>query len=230
MFIRRTIRRRRFLTAVCALAASAVMASVVAAPANAAADEPADEETAASSALRPLDISGFETTARVGEETQAGKYVVVLRSAPVASYSGGILDLRATDDAGANPSDARVQDYSAYLRDSQNEVAESVSAKVDTSYVTVVNGFSALLDTGQVAQLSADPRVDSVVPNEILHITDAGTSTDFLGLEGEDGVWDSLGGVSNLGEGIVVGVIDTGVAPREPVVRRLPPRRHTVSR
>mgnify|MGYP001964888821 CR=1 FL=1 len=62
-------------------------------------------------------------------------------------------------------------------------------------------------------------RDSGVYPDFIRH-PDAQTSTDFLGLgddkKGRGGVWQQTGGVDKAGEGVVVGVIDTGIAPEHP--------------
>ena len=45
-------------------------------------------------------------------------------------------------------------------------------------------------------------------------------STEFLGLGSDDhgtgGVWDELGGVDNAGEGVVIGILDSGITPENP--------------
>ncbi|MBP2436029.1 protease inhibitor I9 family protein [Microbacterium amylolyticum] len=82
-----------------------------------------------------------------------------------------------------------------------------------------VNGFSAELTAKQVSELRANDAVLTVVPDE-LHKPTAQTGTDFIGLgddaTGTGGVWDQLGGIEAAGERIVVGIIDTGIAPDHP--------------
>ena len=41
-------------------------------------------------------------------------------------------------------------------------------------------------------------------------------STSFLGLDGPGGVWESIGGADQASDGVVVGVLDTGIALENP--------------
>ncbi|MEU1514915.1 S8 family serine peptidase [Streptomyces sp. NPDC005811] len=43
----------------------------------------------------------------------------------------------------------------------------------------------------------------------------------FLGLNGENGLWSELGGPDRAGEGIIIGVVDTGVDPTNPMLAPL---------
>lgn len=149
---------------------------------------------------------------------RAGRYVVVLRDPAAASYAGGIRGLKAVVGQGRSfrADAARTVTYTEHLADVQGAVADSVGARPLVSYSLTTNGFAADLTAKQAARLAADPRVGSVVEDELLHLADASTSTGYLGLEGDDGVWDSVGGVANAGKGIVVGVIDSGIAPENP--------------
>ncbi|QJU54827.1 S8 family serine peptidase [Herbiconiux sp. KACC 21604] len=67
---------------------------------------------------------------------------------------------------------------------------EATDAAVDAPITTA--DLTPFPDTGQVA------------------------STDFLGLTGDDGLWSELGGIESAGAGIVVGDLDTGIAPENP--------------
>jgi subtilisin family serine protease len=144
-----------------------------------------------------------------------GRYIVTLKSDAVAAYRGGLAKFPGTQPAPGDdldPGSRRVADYSSYLASVQEQVADSVDADITTSYTLTTNGFSSTLTAGQAAALAADPRVSRVVPDELLHLT-ATPSTDFLGLSGDTGVWAQTGGVESAGDGIVVGIIDSGIAP-----------------
>ncbi|WP_382308564.1 S8 family serine peptidase [Herbiconiux sp. UC225_62] len=144
-----------------------------------------------------------------------GRYIVTLKSDAVAAYRGGLAKFPGTQPAPGDDLDAgsrKVTDYSSYLAGVQEQVADSVDADITTSYTLTTNGFASTLTAGQAAALAADPRVARVVPDELLHLT-ATPSTDYLGLSGADGVWAQTGGVESAGDGIVVGVIDSGIAP-----------------
>ena len=168
-------------------------------------------------------------TAPAGEPTAAGpdggpqyddgRYIVTLREEAVATYGGGVGSFAATrakdgDDLQARSKRARA--YAEHLVDTQDEVAGSVGADIISSYTLATNGFSSVLTGVQAAALAADPRVEAIVEDELLHVQQAVPSTDFLGLSGDGGVWSALGGIDAAGDGVVVGVIDTGISPENP--------------
>jgi subtilisin family serine protease len=151
-------------------------------------------------------------------DLQDGRYIVTLDDEAAATYQGGVSGLSATQarsgtqlDAGSAP----VVEYTDYLKEQQEEVAASVGADIDYSYSLTVNGFSADLTAEQAAELSSRRGVASVEPDRIYHPTST-PAADFLGLTGPDGVWARTGGQENAGEGAVIGVIDTGIAPENP--------------
>lgn len=78
-----------------------------------------------------------------------------------------------------------------------------------------LNAFSTELSAQQAARLQGDKRVTSLAKDVMLKPT-AVSSTEFLGLTGPSGVWAATGGVDTAGAGIVLGVLDTGIAPENP--------------
>ncbi len=147
-----------------------------------------------------------------------GRYIVTLADDAASTYDGGIQGLTATKPEPGNSLDARtapVENYVEHLEETQSAVADSVGADIAYSYTLALNGFSADLTAEQAARLSADRKVSSVTRDELQQVT-ATPSTEFLGLEGDDGVWAAIGGVDTAGEGIVLGVLDTGIAPENP--------------
>ncbi|MBC7723863.1 MAG: S8 family serine peptidase [Burkholderiaceae bacterium] len=148
-----------------------------------------------------------------------GRYIVTLAGDAAATYTGGITGLAPTKPGAGDQLNSRrqsVQSYSDYLQQNQADVAASVGAIVGYSYTLALNGFTATLDAGQAAKLARNKAVVSLEKDELKHITAAEPSTDFLGLSGEYGVWAATGGVETAGEGIVLGVLDTGIAPENP--------------
>lgn len=151
-------------------------------------------------------------------DLSAGRYIVLLDEAPVATYEGGESGLAPTkpeDGAKLDASSREVQRYSNFLEDRQQDVAADAGVTPDSSLTITLNAFTANLTAAQAAKLAGAKGVTSVVPDEILH-PDAVPSTEFLGLEGDTGVWNAVGGVGAAGAGTVVGVIDTGIAPESP--------------
>lgn len=151
-----------------------------------------------------------------------GHYIVMMKADPLATYEGDTTGLRRTKPDKGKPLDAHSPDsqkYVAHLANEQRKLAQAEGVTPDTTYQVTVNGFSADLTGEQVDSLRASKDVLGVYADEIRH-PDAQTSTDFLGLgddaAGAGGVWESTGGLDHAGEGVVVGVIDTGIAPEHP--------------
>nr|CAB3457372.1 unnamed protein product [Digitaria exilis] len=82
------------------------------------------------------------------------------------------------------------------------------------SYTRYINGFAAMLEEDEAAEVSRHPRVVSVFPNRghRLHTT---RSWEFLGMEEEGGrvKAGSIWAKARFGEGVVIGNLDTGVWP-----------------
>ena len=148
----------------------------------------------------------------------AGRYIVTLSDEAVALYRGGVNGFSATMPGAGAKLDAQsrsAETYQDYLTRVQQEVAASVDATVGYSYTLAVNGFAAQLTGKQAAALAVKKSVVSVVPDALRHVT-AESSTDFLRLSGPTGLWSKLGGSSEAGKGVVIGVLDTGIAPENP--------------
>lgn len=148
-----------------------------------------------------------------------GRYIVTLADPSVATYDGGIPGFAPTqpeEGRQLNPRRSTVQAYSDYLIQKQQDVATAVGVDINYSYTMAINAFAADLTAEQASRLVANRDVATVTPDELKHVTAAVPSTEFLGLSGPDGVWASIGGVGEAGKGIVVGVLDTGIAPENP--------------
>lgn len=148
----------------------------------------------------------------------SGRYIVTLKDDPAATYAGGISGYAATKAAAGtqlDASSATVKKYRGYLKDKQKSLLSKVGAKALYSYTTALNGFAANLSSTEAARLAASSSVKAVTPNTLLKVQ-AEKSTAYLGLEGKNGVWSKLGGVTKAGKGVVVGVLDTGIAPENP--------------
>lgn len=161
----------------------------------------------------------------IGKTTfEPGRYIVTLADSSVATYEGGVTGYPGTRPDEGDQLDARrgpAQDYSEYLEDKQEEVAASAGVTIESSYTMAINAFSATLTSDQAAELAANKDVAALSPDELKQVT-AVPSTAFLGLEGDDGVWASIGGAEHAGEGIVLGVLDTGIAPENPAFAGAP--------
>lgn len=165
-------------------------------------------------------------TLRPVEVSKSGVYIVVMKGQPAAGYTGGIAGLRPTKPAEGEKLDRRdvdVRRYAAHL-DGQHQQALTAAgvprSALLASYRYAANGFSATLSADEAAALAALPQVRLVVPDVIRTVDRApqaapkpsATSAAFLGLTAKKGAYAS--GLN--GEGVIVGVIDTGIWPEHP--------------
>ena len=199
------------------LAVGALVAASVLPAGAQPASGPAAQGVASSSAVQgtpvPLGPDGSVPTATYS----AGKYVVVLAKAPVASYAGGTDNIPATKPKSGRKvevTSAAARRYASVLTADQNKIASSVGASQKQKYTVSLNGFSATLTSAQATRLARTPGVLAVAKDTLRHTTDDKVDYDFLKLAGTSGVWAGLGGAKTAGKGVVVGVIDTGIYPQ----------------
>ena len=149
--------------------------------------------------------------------TGVQSYIVVLAGDPVVTYEGDIAGLQSTRPGKGekiNPNSAHVRRYQQHLESNHNEslAAAGVNARQKIhDYTIALNGYSALLTESQVEEIKDQKDVLMVLEDEMLQPT-TDSSPDFLGLTNPAGPWQT--GVD--GEGVVVGVIDTGIWPEHP--------------
>jgi len=153
--------------------------------------------------------------------TGPATYIIQLEAAPLASYRGEVSGLMATSPiaTGAkklNVNSAASRAYRAYLAEERDTFLQQVQQKVDRdvkvlyAYEVAYNGVAVELTPEEAAQVAQMPGVRRVIRNFERYIqTD--TSPEYLNAVG---IWDgtNTGGLAGtMGEGIVVGIIDTGI-------------------
>ncbi len=155
-----------------------------------------------------------ESTIDTGEERKAdpnpevtesttGSYVVVMIDDPlVAVIAPDDLD----SPVAVAESAAIKAEHDEVLAESGIDRAEKVQ-----DYTNALNGFSATLSHAQAIKLASHPDVATVMPDELRQLT-TDSSGDFLGLTGRGRAYQS----GLTGEGVVVGVIDSGIWPEHP--------------
>lgn len=160
----------------------------------------------------------------VADQIQVDKepatYIVRMSGDPVVTYDGDVPGIPATQPGPRqkiNPNNPNVQRYVAHLRQEHNRILQAAGAgnRQFYDYVYSFNGFAATLTPAQAAEIAAMPEVVAVSPEEVRQL-ETDNTPDFLGLTAEGGLWEQLGGQENAGEGVVVGVIDTGIWPEHP--------------
>lgn len=148
--------------------------------------------------------------------------IVKLDEEPVATYRGGIAGLAATSRAVTGgrrlaASSSAVVDYRRHLARRIDAFAGSAraairGARVLHRYDVVVGGVAMLVPEDQVATLRTLPGVRAVYPDERRRIANVTSG----GLIGARALWGKLGGADDAGEGVVIGVLDTGIWPEHP--------------
>ncbi|MCB0093096.1 MAG: protease inhibitor I9 family protein, partial [Caldilineaceae bacterium] len=158
--------------------------------------------------------------------TQPAVYIVLLADAPVATYRGGIANLAATSPVATNTRrldlrSAAVTAYRNHLANARSAFRSRADAAVGRSirvlheYDTVLNGFAMQLTPAEAAKLLDLPEVQSIQRDQWRY-AQTNDSPAFLGVPG---IWDgsaTAGLPGTKGEGIIVGVIDTGIWPEHP--------------
>ena len=145
-----------------------------------------------------------------------GAYIVQLAELPVTAYSGGIAGYAATKPAKGqkiDPNDAKVVRYMSHLTARHDALlAGTGGGRKLYSYGYVVNGFAAALTAAQASKLARTSGVLAVQSDDARRVATSSTPT-FLGLTGPSGFWSRTGAT---GEGMIIGVIDTGIWPEHP--------------
>ena len=178
--------------------------------------------TAVAAASVPVSIAAAASTKATAAERYNGNiYIVRLSESPVVAYTGGIKGYATTKPRNGqkiDPNSPQVTNYKSYLESRHDSViAAAGGARKLYSYGYAFNGFAAELSDTQAEKIAAMPGVLSV-DRDVIRKRETSSTPAFLGLSAPGGVWDQLGGVGNAGEGIVIGIIDSGIWPEHPSV------------
>lgn len=170
-----------------------------------------------------LDRTLSEFSAATELEAEASNdpavYIIQFKGAPASLYVGDISGLAATSPlaTGAhklNVTDAAVSAYRAYLAEERGKVFSAIETLVGHSlevlytYDLAYHGAAVKLTPAQAAQVANLPGVIRIEREKIYQLdTDVGPQ--FIGA---DNIWSGAAtGTPTKGEGILVGVIDTGI-------------------
>jgi len=148
-------------------------------------------------------------------------YIVQLQAPAAASLGASMRTVAGapgTSRARFDKTNAAVQEYAAQLAAQQDRVLARAGAGAELlyRYQYGLNGFAARMHPSQAHKLAQLSEVLQVWEDEIRPLS-TNHSLEFLGLfDSEKG----LRGKPGLdGEGIVIGVIDSGIAPEHPALR-----------
>ncbi|MDD9206682.1 S8 family serine peptidase, partial [Georgenia sp. 10Sc9-8] len=163
------------------------------------------------------------TVMRLGTSATPERYIVQLAEPSVAGYEGGIRGLQATQPEPGGKLDlsaAPVRTYAAHLADKQAGLRAAIrketgrAPSVDFTYTYALNGIAVNLTADEAAAVAELPDVTSVVVDFSRELqTDNGP--EWIGAPA---LWEgtATGGVGTRGEGVVAGIIDSGINPSNP--------------
>ena len=212
---------KRRLAACAAVAAVVTTAVVTTSGVGSAQQElptPQDELT-----LTASDDVRVVTSDRIKGESE-GYWIVTLDDPSLATYTGGIAGLDATSPVATGAPALDVDDpgarsYIAYLQQRQDEAISSIATTIGRSpdvrfrFTNAINGLSIWLTPEEAGQVLRLPGVADIETNRVTRLT-TDLGPEFIGAPS---VWDgSASGVATQGEGIVVGIIDSGINPENP--------------
>jgi subtilisin family serine protease len=162
------------------------------------------------------------------DRTGTDVYIVRLHDLPVATYDGRVRGFAATREAMRHQTGVRksaktqttsIAKYRDFLKNKQNSVLsalrkQGVKAAIRHQFTDSINAFTIELTQAQAARLAKLPQVSFVQRSGLRQLlTDRGP--EFIGAKA---VWDgnSYTGLPYEGEGMVMGVLDTGINTDHP--------------
>ncbi|MFG1905327.1 S8 family peptidase [Kribbella sp. NPDC048928] len=150
------------------------------------------------------------------KRSATGSYIVQLDDAPVAEYAGDIAGLAATKVLPGGKllkTAAPVVDYVKHLATERTDVLSKLpGVKKLYDYNYTYAGFAAEMSYDDAVKLAKSSGVTSVEPSGIVHADTVDTPR-FLGLSGKGGAWQQAGGIDKAGDGVIIGMIDSGFVP-----------------
>ncbi|MCK0114180.1 S8 family serine peptidase [Ornithinimicrobium sp. F0845] len=158
-------------------------------------------------------------------ESPSGVYLVRLEESPLATYQGGTDALAATspEATGEARLDVDSSDSRAYL-DHLAEVQEEAGLAIEDllgrdvvvtdSYTHALNGIALELSAEEATALVGQPGIAAVEPDQEWEL-DTDVSNDIIN---SPAIWagETGDGVGTKGEGVIVGMLDTGVNAEHP--------------
>ena len=175
-----------------------------------------------SAPVAPVAVAPLASPVRLAAPVRPAKggakavYIVKLREAGAASYGGvGAYSADKRGAQGASALRAARASYAQQLEQTHDRLLSEVGAAATKlySYRYALNGFAARLSPAEAARLAQHPDVERVWLDSDQRLRTNNSST-FLGLNDPKGGLRADAKLS--GENVVVGVVDSGVAPNHP--------------
>ena len=157
--------------------------------------------------------------------SETGLYIVRLQDPSVSAYRGGIGNMSATspEATGAtrlDPSTAASQAYYNYLANKQQGLLTAMRnayghpVEAEYQYLYALNAVAVRISHEEALRAFDLPGVLTVYPDKLAEMdTDMGPT-----LIGADAIWtgDTYPELATLGEGVVIGMIDSGINSKHP--------------
>jgi hypothetical protein len=164
----------------------------------------------------PVAMAGAPTMEDHQWAPRPDQWIVQLDAAPLARRAGGARGRR------LDTASAAARAHDRYLDGRQAQALQAApGAEIDVEYRVAFAGFAARMSDDEAAAMRKAPGVRRVTRERVLEVTQeqaatglAGSEPDLLGLPG--GLWKRLGGPARAGQGVVVGIVDSGITPDAP--------------
>lgn len=168
------------------------------------------------SAVSPASAQpGFRSEEGKVPASPNGVYIVQMIHAPVVSYKGEEAGYKATKPVAGekvDPANTDVANYVAHLKDEHDAALSQAGGEKLYDYTYTFNGFAAKMTEDQADALASADDVLLVSPDAVYSV-DTSSTPSFLGLDAPGGLWEQLGGTEMAGDGVVIGIIDSGIWP-----------------
>ncbi len=166
--------------------------------------------------VRHLTPNGVEQAIRGVEGT--ARFIIELEDQPLATYAGGVSGLRATTPSvtGSVKLDAKSIEskaYLAYLQTQQTDTLKSIESvlgrtvKPAFQYMVGLNGFAVDMTADELSKVTQEVGGIVRVEREQMYHLNTDVGPEFIGATS---LWEDPE-EGNKGEGIVVGIIDSGI-------------------
>ena len=157
------------------------------------------------------------TAASVALDTSSA--IVVLKQQPLANYDGhvpGYLKTR-PDNGKLNPNSAAAKKYLGYLKNEHSAFGKWLqtnvpSAKITSEFYAVLNGVAVKLNGNAIGKLASNTDVLVVEYNALYHPS----MSESYKVINAAGAWTAAGGRAHAGQGVMVGIIDSGIDQTHP--------------
>jgi len=142
----------------------------------------------------------------------------------IALYRGGVPGLRPTSPAATgrplSENRAAVRSYARYIATRERTILDAIRTEIPRttvrySYRWVYGGLALSVPAGRIRDLLHVPGVVAVQEDRLEHVQALPRNYRFVGAPS---AWSRLGGSRTAGEGVLVGVLDTGIWPEHPML------------